>query len=243
MAGIAFLVRLGYIYEAKINLTMYYTCKDAVEMLADVATVVVATIAVYYAWKTYRVARDAKDEWKIQKDLDFYIRFSKVLAKAKDYLIYLRSPLSVTSEISDKYLDGFMKGNVLDRDALRPYYQELLIASKRDRNVDTRREIMSIYYESIMYINDDHPIKLFLKFIIDTEEMVVRKSRTYSLNSQHIKEGGLHSSQIERYIAENVEIINLINSCENDKISQDLEILYNNCISDLKSIKEKTTHV
>lgn len=73
--------------------------------------------------------------------------------------------------------------------------------------------------------------------------MVVRKSGTYSLNSQHIKEGGLHSSQIERYTVENVEIINLINSCENDKISQDLEILYDNCISDLKSIKEKTTHV
>lgn len=216
--------------------------KSIMDNFIDIGTVLVAAIAAFYAYKTYKVAKEAKDEWKIQKDLEFYIRFSRVLPKANDYIKALRKPHSTSTEISDKFIKQYIKGGIVDEIGLRNHHQELVIASRRDRNLDSIKEITLIYYESMMYVNDDHPIREFLKLVIDTDVEIYRKSGLLSINKEFLSKNNLHPSQHEHLITENEQIMNLIERRENDSISNQIEILHRKCVSELESIKRKTTH-
>lgn len=216
--------------------------KDLFDIITSIITGLVALVGVYYAVQTYFIAKEAKEEWKIQKDLDFYLRFSRIMAYGKDYIKFLRNPVSFSQEILPKYLQNFIKDDKINHDSLRPYYLEYIILSRREGFLDKIKEVHSLLAESILYFDDDHPIPQFLNFIINTEETIVRKSGIMSINNVYLSSENTTPESVENYTKENIEIQNIVMSLPYDSINKRLESLFDKCSSILREVKNKTAH-
>lgn len=94
---------------------MEYTCKDAIEMLSDVATVVIAGLGLIYAIRTFRIAREAKDEWINQRKFDYKVTVDSLLS---DYLTAINDVYYYRFNYTHVFLRGrgdfTYRGSVVD---------------------------------------------------------------------------------------------------------------------------------
>lgn len=217
------------------------TGKECYLYIKDFATGIFAVCGLAIAFLTYKVAKEAKEEWKMQKHLDFYIRFARLFPIAKEYIEALRNHYSDTGEISEKRLKQFKNGEPLTDIEMRTYMAELVVYSRMDRFADEIKEFKKLKFESTLYLGSDSAIVKFMSFVLETERLILKSARQQSLLNRILFDPSLHQEykkqQQERY-RDSWEIIY---GTSNDSVDHSLQDHYKECQMELERIRV-TTH-
>ncbi|WP_367209593.1 hypothetical protein [Sphingobacterium sp. R2] len=214
---------------------MEYTCKDGIEMLSDVATVIIAGIALYYAWRTYGVAKEAKDEWKNEKNLDILVRFSKVFPSSKELIVDLRNPYSFDFEHKKGIKLLKERGNHLNEEYQETHSEFIKIQYRYLKYESYVNELFNMEYEALFVLGENNAITKYIRFIKKTKEDIFDSAlkigyyKSFNNSDKLTKEEHLQKSKLIR------EHRKIIFSIGDDQISNDLHNYYSDCESFLKS--------
>ncbi|WP_333620931.1 hypothetical protein [Sphingobacterium multivorum] len=218
---------------------MEYTCKDAIEMLADIATVIIAGIALYYAWRTYGVAKEAKDEWKNEKNLDIFVRFSKVFPSSREMIISLRNPLSYNKEVEDEIKKSNENGEPLSEDHIK-HFKALITLQSRYRIYESKiNELMDLEYETLFLLGDDNIVSNYIRFIKITKENIFQSARELGYYRSISNFELMSNEELEKRKKIIANSNTVVFSVGDDQISNDLQKYYKSCESFLKSHQSK----
>lgn len=209
------------------------------DILTSVLTGAVAAAGLLIALKTYVIAREAKDEWKKQKDMDYYMRFARLFPISKEYIEHLRFPISSTSEIKKEFIESFRYYEYLDEYQLNVHREELIIKSRKIAYDQYMLEFKTLYFESILHLEGEHPIAKYLKFVLDTENKILTSAHELSISrgamdfEDEIEEEGRKLSKQKRR-----NLRKIIFSRDNDEISREHQVLYDSCNEYLRTVQQ-----
>ena len=218
---------------------MEYTCKDAIEMLADVATVIIATIAVYYAWKTYQIAKEAKDEWKKEKNLDVLVRFSKVFPSSRECILNLRSPLSFEHEVEEGMIYIKAKGDKISLENSESFSSYFVVQSRYSNYELKLNEMFDLEHEVLFLLGKDNVITKYIAFIKETKTDILHSAQQIGYYNGYLNDRTIGSEERIMFREKRREHIDILYSVGDDKITNNLKKAYCECDTFLKSHQAK----